>query len=215
MNGFVFRFVSTGNLQTSLVTNYHQRRVCKLGMHNSFLITNPLCTASLSCSTISARSSRKRQRQRGLRAQTLSGDIHTGQGGLHDGVVDGVRMTPVMYGGDTQLEGMMVREEEIQNCSNPNSVAHDAGDYFVSESLRDDIDKRRVFSLEFGAQRIHSSLVLLPIRTVGLAMRDKYAAALAMWSEIAHSFVGLIHFPHHEMVAVSLHLVYSLLLMRP
>lgn len=144
-----------------------------------------------------------------------SGDVHAGQGSLQDSVIDGVRSTPSVYDRDTQCEGTVMREEEIQFCNNSNSVAHDARNYFVSESLRDDIDKRGVFSLEFGAQRIYSGLALLPVRTVGLAMRDKYAAAIAMWSEIAHSFAGLIHFPHHEMVAVSLHLVYSMLLMRP
>lgn len=65
------------------------------------------------------------------------------------------------------------------------------------------------------AQYFYSSLVMLPARTVGSAMRDKWAEAIAMYSEVAHSFAGLIHFPHHETVAFSLHLVYCTLMLRP
>lgn len=64
-------------------------------------------------------------------------------------------------------------------------------------------------------KQLYATLFVLPIRTSGLALRDKHAAAVAMASDVADSLVATVHFPHHELVALSLHLIYSILLLTP
>lgn len=60
-----------------------------------------------------------------------------------------------------------------------------------------------------------SLLIVLPAQASGLALRNASAALFSIACDIAESLCHAVCFPHHELVALCLHLVVSLLLLTP
>lgn len=209
---FVIQSLATERHRTSLLLNSQHHRMCELKTNRSFLNKKSLVTYPLLRSSSSATPRWRRQRRPS--AQLNSG-LRAGQNRAHDRVLGRQPVSRVKPIGEAQHGGIPTQKMEAVYDRNLYGRVRDANSYFVSDNLRDDVDIRVAFPFETHARRIYSCLILLPVRTVGLAMRDRYAAGVAMWSEIAHSFVGLFHFPHHEAVAFSLHLVYCMLVLKP